>query len=134
MMRTFRLPLPIGALALAQSLVLMLAWTTIATAQTASPTPCPTPRLQAIQCGNGVRISAYEPAPPDLAQWCDALAEPDKRLEPLRPGSPVYRLGADDRALLTGLSGWLVLPREKTVLDTLEGIARFFSEYGCVPG
>ncbi|MFT3804227.1 MAG: hypothetical protein QM766_23820 [Burkholderiaceae bacterium] len=126
-MRAFRLPSSLTALALA----LPLSSTTIASAQTA-PARCPVPRLHALQCDNGVRISAYEPAP-DLAQWCDALADPDGRLQRLRPGSPVYRLGADDRALLTGLSGWLVLPREKTLLDTPEGISRFFTEYGCAP-
>ena len=113
----------LGALALA------------ACASTPAPTTvqaCPQPVARWVQCAQGQRISAYEPAP-DLESYCSALADPARHLRAVRPGSPVYELPGGYRTVLTGRSGWLVFAPDKGPLDVGPGIARWWREAGCAP-
>ena len=93
---------------------------------------CPMPVARWVQCPQGQRVSAYEPAP-DLESYCSALADPVRQLRAVRPGSPVYELPGGYRTVLTGSSGWLVFPPDKGPLDVGPGIARWWREAGCAP-
>ena len=100
---------------------------------TTAATPCPQPTARWLQCPDGgPLVSAYEPAP-DLAQYCQALADPIRRLRPVRAGAALYELPGGYRTLFVGRSGWLVFPQDKGPTDVPEGVARWWRELGCAP-
>lgn len=98
--------------------------------QDGSDPNCPSMQARFLTCGNGVRLVTYDERIA-MDKYCAPIADIEKSVKGFDRARPMQSLSDGTRAMISGAAGWLLLPKEASIVEAPMAISVWWRDRNC---